>query len=266
MAEKQLGEKVKAARLAQGMTMVELATVCGLTKGFISQLESGASDPSLNTLRKIGAALKVPVSDLLDRAGSGHQVGRVEPEITQPTTLHQAFASAGKSGLVTLASGPDGTHSAVTLPAGSRLSHRGTSREDATHSAAVVTVLSGSIRILQGQEELELARGAIATWDAGADYVIRSADRTDAILVLFVPSGCSMPIYQAARGSSQRAKGRRPVLPVALAPGIVPLRRRGIPVSIYGEVQDTGRTGQAEGPLRLVAMRAQRLAARRGQS
>ena len=55
-----LGERVKAARLWRGMTMAELATACGLTKGFISQVESGSSNPSLNTLRKIAAALPDP--------------------------------------------------------------------------------------------------------------------------------------------------------------------------------------------------------------
>jgi len=266
MSEMELGQKVKAARLAQGMTMVELATICGLTKGFISQLESGASNPSLSTLKKIGAALRVPVSDLLDRADSRHLAERVATEITRPTVLHEAYRSAGRPGILPLASGPDGIHSLATVPAGSRLSHRGTTGEDKTPGNAVVTVVSGVIRVRQGQEVLELTRGAVASWDAGVDYTIEATDRTDASLVLFTPSGCSLPEYQASPGSIQRARALRPVLPVPSETGSVSGRRRGVPVGIQGTVQDRDRTGQANGPLRLVAMRAQRLAARRGQS
>lgn len=265
MSEKQLGEKVKAARLAQGMTMVELATTCGLTKGFISQLESGASNPSLNTLRKIGAALEVPVSEFLDRAASPHVFEYGATSVPGPTVLHEASALAGQSGVVPLSSGPEGTHSLATIPVGSRLGRPGTIGEGATHGAAVVTVLSGSIRVTQGQEELELTRGGVASWDAGANYTIEATALADASLVLFIPRGCSLPVYQVAAGSIQRARALQPVSPVPFEPGVVPGRRRGIPARTQGMLPDRGRTGKAEGPLRLVAMRAQRLAERRGQ-
>src|SRR6476661_8517040 len=126
MSETRLGERVKAARLAQGMTMAELATVCGLTKGFISQMESGASSPSLKTLRKIGAALKVPVSSLLDRADSRNLVAHVPTETPRPTILHEAFGPEGQPGILTLSEGPEGIHSLATVPGGGRLLHRGT--------------------------------------------------------------------------------------------------------------------------------------------
>lgn len=266
MSDKRLGERVKAARLAQGMTMVELATICGLTKGFISQMESGTSNPSLNTLRKIGNALKVPVSDLLDKADVSSLVEQVPPETPRPTILHEASGLAGQPGIFTLSSGPDGVHSLATVPAGSRLTHVGTMGEDETHGTAIVTVLAGRISLVQDHEGLELSRGGVASWDAGAGYTIEATGIADASLILFTPQGCALPAYQTTRAASKPARALHPVSPIPVHSGVAPDRRRGIPVSIQGRLSDSGEMGKAEGPLRLVAMRAQRLAARRGQS
>lgn len=266
MSDTTLGERLKAARLATGLTMAELATICGLTKGFISQVESGASDPSLNTLRKIGSALKVSVSDLLDGADALYRAEHIATETFRPRVLSEATGQSGRPGIVRLSSGPEGIHSLATVPAGSRLVYRGKIGGDERHRTAVVTVLSGRVRLLQAQEELELARGGVASWDAGADYTIEATGLAEASLVLFTPQGCSLPVYQVARGSVEQTRTPHRVSPVPVEPGVVRDRTRGLPSGTRGNVPGIGRTARGEGPLRLVAMRAQRLAARRGQS
>ena len=45
-----LGERIHEARLAQRLTVAGLAGASGLTKGFISQVESGRSNPSIASL------------------------------------------------------------------------------------------------------------------------------------------------------------------------------------------------------------------------
>jgi transcriptional regulator with XRE-family HTH domain len=47
------------------MTLAQLAAQVGLSVSALSQMERGASDPSLASLRRISAALKVPVFQLL---------------------------------------------------------------------------------------------------------------------------------------------------------------------------------------------------------
>ena len=64
-----LGERVKATRQARHMTLAALAGTSGLTKGFISQLERGRSNPSLESLRRIAASLGVTAQALMSDQG-----------------------------------------------------------------------------------------------------------------------------------------------------------------------------------------------------
>lgn len=60
-----LGEAIRIARVFQGMSQQDLAKAMDISNGFLSQIESGAREPSQETLRSAGAALGVPVSSLL---------------------------------------------------------------------------------------------------------------------------------------------------------------------------------------------------------
>jgi HTH-type transcriptional regulator, quorum sensing regulator NprR len=62
-----LGERLKAARIAQGWTQERLAAGVA-TKGFISQVEHGQSTPSLPRLRLLAERLGRPISYFLDSA------------------------------------------------------------------------------------------------------------------------------------------------------------------------------------------------------
>ena len=49
--------KLVAARLEKGITQIELARMIGTQRSNICRLESGAQNPSIDTLLKISAAL-----------------------------------------------------------------------------------------------------------------------------------------------------------------------------------------------------------------
>jgi transcriptional regulator with XRE-family HTH domain/quercetin dioxygenase-like cupin family protein len=66
----QLGPALRAARTRRGWTVAELATACGLSKGFISQVENDRTSPSLDTLDRLAAALGLSVVDLLRGAAA----------------------------------------------------------------------------------------------------------------------------------------------------------------------------------------------------
>ena len=51
--ELNIGDKIKSLRLRNNLTQKELADRCELSKGFISQLESNQTSPSLSTLEDI---------------------------------------------------------------------------------------------------------------------------------------------------------------------------------------------------------------------
>ena len=59
-----LGEKIKQARLARGMTQSELCDG-GITRNMLSQIENGSALPSLETLEFISRRLDIPTGYLL---------------------------------------------------------------------------------------------------------------------------------------------------------------------------------------------------------
>ena len=60
-----LKERIKNSRIAAKMTQEELAKAVGKTRNAVTQWESGASRPRLNTLEKIAEALNVSIDWLL---------------------------------------------------------------------------------------------------------------------------------------------------------------------------------------------------------
>ena len=59
----EIGSKIKALRIVQGLTQEELADRAELSKGFISQLERDLTSPSIATLADILQCLGVTVSE-----------------------------------------------------------------------------------------------------------------------------------------------------------------------------------------------------------
>ena len=51
-----------------GLTLAELASASGLSKGFVSQIENDKTSPSLDTLERLAGALDLRVVDLLREA------------------------------------------------------------------------------------------------------------------------------------------------------------------------------------------------------
>ncbi len=61
----QLGRKIRDLRLRRGLTVQQLATASGLSKGFISQVENDRTSPSLTTLKDLANALNTSVAYLV---------------------------------------------------------------------------------------------------------------------------------------------------------------------------------------------------------
>lgn len=60
---------LKHFRNQKGLTLDQLAEMSGLSKGFLSQLETGARQPSMDTIKILSAALNVVDTDLLAPTG-----------------------------------------------------------------------------------------------------------------------------------------------------------------------------------------------------
>ncbi len=63
--KKQLGQKIKELRLKAGYSQEELAAKAGLHRTYMSDVERGERNVSVENIEKIAKALSVKSSDLL---------------------------------------------------------------------------------------------------------------------------------------------------------------------------------------------------------
>lgn len=61
-AKKALGVTIRKLRLASKLTLAELSAKCGVSLGYISQIERGNHSPSLPVLYKVTVGLGAPLS------------------------------------------------------------------------------------------------------------------------------------------------------------------------------------------------------------
>lgn len=103
--KRRLGLEIKTRRSELGMSLRDLATLTSLSPTFISSLERGIGNPTLDSLRKVANALNVPVFRLIGGAADRSPVvrhserkhltlppGHVRFEIMTPTLTRKMVA------------------------------------------------------------------------------------------------------------------------------------------------------------------------------
>lgn len=61
-----IGDKIKSERLNKSLKQKELAVRVGISISYMSDIERGRTNPSIQTLKKISDALNIKVSELID--------------------------------------------------------------------------------------------------------------------------------------------------------------------------------------------------------
>lgn len=69
----QLGETLRDLRRQHGLTLREMADKTGLSTGFLSKIERGFSQPSINNLHKICYVLHIAIDDLAPKQSEPEQ-------------------------------------------------------------------------------------------------------------------------------------------------------------------------------------------------
>ncbi|MDI6893026.1 MAG: XRE family transcriptional regulator [Bacillota bacterium] len=151
----QLGKVIRQKRKEQNLTLQELASQCGLSLGFLSQVENGQTLPSLSSLRKIAQGLGTSLFGLLACGGQRYStvVRPGDRKIVKWPQLNVAFELlSGNHGPVNLEAAmthlPPGAHS-CDQP----LAHGYGPAEEFTY------VITGRIKLFLGDEAFELAEG-----------------------------------------------------------------------------------------------------------
>ncbi len=63
-AEK-LGENFKRIRIERDISQSDIAKLLGVSRGFVSNIENGKTNPTLATIAKLAKAVRVSVDELL---------------------------------------------------------------------------------------------------------------------------------------------------------------------------------------------------------
>ncbi len=234
-----LGEKIKAARIEQHFSLSQLARAAGLTKGFLSQVESGRSNPSLASLVKIAKALGVSSTVLLAEGDTQANDSTV-PFPSVPTIVGARRSATTDPPIQVVHASDEGTHLVVELTPGVEL----VAPAGGTGSI-LCTVLEGTIIVGQAGVSLQIGAGNVAAWSGTQAYSVRNALNASCRLVLFIPRGIELPMLQKF-----------------LIPELA--RNTNIRRAQQAAVSALPSMASAEGPLRLVAMRAERMAERKG--
>lgn len=70
-AKKLIGVRIKSLRLAEGLSQEVLAERMGISSKYLSSIERGKENPTLDTLIKLANALKIELSEIFNFAHEG---------------------------------------------------------------------------------------------------------------------------------------------------------------------------------------------------
>ncbi|WP_045691932.1 helix-turn-helix domain-containing protein [Streptomyces rubellomurinus] len=155
-----LAANLKRVRAARGLSLSELSRQAGIGKATLSQLESGAGNPTLETVFGLARVLGVPISDLVE-AGPADQVTVVraaEVDVLSGRGVDLRPLRRIESGGEVFE-----VYDQVVRTDGTQIS--------AGHTGTEHTVVqSGRLRVRAGRREVELGPGDYIGFDAALPH------------------------------------------------------------------------------------------------
>jgi transcriptional regulator with XRE-family HTH domain len=149
-----VGPQIRRLRQERHLTLAQVAQRTGLNVGYLSQIENDKASPSLETLGALATGLEVPITwFLLDTAPSPRVVRAGDRRSWRgPGGVRVEEVDGGFSHdvRIVVASSQPGQRSGLHAHVG-----------DEHH-----IVLSGRIRLLQGEHAIDLGPGDYLLWDA----------------------------------------------------------------------------------------------------
>jgi transcriptional regulator with XRE-family HTH domain len=205
------------------MTIGALAAASHLSKGFISQLERGLSNASLESLARIAAALGLALPTLL---GGAFSTPRLNPAEEMPQVIARATFRKRAPHLTVIASAGQGTLALVVLEKGDLLVGRGAGEVTMGNASCYIT--KGEIALRQGDAQLRAGEGDAAVWSVTTAFELQCTSAIEASLVVTTPAGYELQVIRSKTEVQAQTSSR---VAAVVPPG---------------------------GPFSLVAMRAQR--------
>jgi transcriptional regulator with XRE-family HTH domain len=175
-----LGRVLRETRVAAQLSVEALAASAGVSAGSISQLERGRGNPSFLTLRRLAAALDVPLGHFLQGPETGPMVVRADQR--------KRLRVPAEHGLVYELLTPDlgGTLEVLRSQIPPGFDNRERPFQHAGEEC--VHLLSGTLRVGIGGRRFELDEGDSVTYDSSVPhYWVNAADTVAVIIGAVTP-------------------------------------------------------------------------------
>lgn len=174
---KLIAASLRRERDRAGLSLTELAKRAGIAKSTLSQLESGAGNPSVETLWALGVALGVPFSRLVDVPRTSVRVIRSgEGPVTYSERAHYAATLLASCP-------PNARRDVYRIQAGP-----GESRISDPHMAGTsehVVLSAGRAMVGPADDPVELAPGDYIAYPGDAPHIFKALKaNTSAVLVM----------------------------------------------------------------------------------
>jgi len=170
-----IGSTIRAIRKRKNITIAQICEETGLSQGFMSQVETNKTSPSIATLESIAQALKVPLAYLLlKKEERMHIVRKDERKMTTTGSeqLKVLHLSSTKNVRMRLVEFPPGASTGLTPHA-----HEG---------EEVHVVIQGKIYAEQGEDAAEFSEGDSFSWNACTPHLVKNMGQDTAIVLISI--------------------------------------------------------------------------------
>lgn len=175
-----LGRRVKKLRGDRGWSLEELASVSGVSRSMLSEIERERANPTLSVTYRIARAFGLTLQDLIESADSASSI-----QVIRADDRAQIFRSDKQCQIRTLSPlnlEKDVEFYEVRLPVGGAL--RSQAHVDGTRE--FLTVEEGAVELVSGTSTEALAKGDSATYRVDVSHSIVNSGKREAVLFLVV--------------------------------------------------------------------------------
>lgn len=178
-----MGEKLKNTRNKMGLSLSEVASLTGVSKTMLSQIERSESVPTLATVWKIANGLRIRLETLLDQAVKKYEVKSIDnkvplTDVDDKFIIYSIFPFSPLSGIECFYGilKPGCNYSAGHHSAGH---HKNSNAE-------YLMVFQGEIELVIGSNSYHLKAGSAIEFDAKDDHRYINKGDDEAIVHIII--------------------------------------------------------------------------------
>jgi transcriptional regulator with XRE-family HTH domain len=177
---RQVGEAIKRAREARGLSLSDLARLSGTAKATLSALEAGRANPTLETLWALAAALHLSLGELVDPPAPDLSVLRA----------HQGTLVRGDAVVARIVSSFESGPNRIEIYEAQILNRRQISPAHARGVSEHIVVTRGRLRVGPVDDPVELQSGDYLRMSPLWPHLYQGLERdTHIVLVMQFPKG-----------------------------------------------------------------------------